>query len=90
MKKNILPVFANMTRLKVINCLTDRPKNVGQLMKICRLSQSAVSQHLSKLKNAGLVQSDKIGKEVYYRLDNNRVGAITRILLNFVREEERR
>ena len=41
---------------------------VGELAEKIDLSQSALSQHLAKLREAGLVESDKRGLMVYYRI----------------------
>jgi DNA-binding transcriptional ArsR family regulator len=40
--------------------------NVGQIVEVSTLSRSAVSHHLKLLRDAGVLQSEKIGKEVYY------------------------
>jgi DNA-binding transcriptional ArsR family regulator len=65
---NFYKVFANPVRTKIIRCLGRREKNVSQIIDVCSLSQSAVSQHLKVLKDAGLVNAVKKGKEIYYSL----------------------
>lgn len=40
--------------------------NVGQLAEVSTLSRSTVSHHLKVLREAGVLQSEKIGKEVYF------------------------
>ena len=47
--------------------------NVGQIVEVSTLSRSAVSHHLKILREAGVLQSEKIGKEVYFWLDKKRV-----------------
>ena len=85
MKKNpyILRAFSSLPRIKLLLCLKEKEKNVSQLIKNCRLSQSAVSQHLTKLKNWGLVSCQKQGKEVYYKLDKKNAAEIAEKLLVF-------
>jgi len=85
MKKNphILRAFSSLPRIKLLRCLKDKEKNVSQLIKTCGLSQSAVSQHLKKLKNWGLVSCYKQGKEVYYKLNKKNVAEIAEKLLVF-------
>jgi len=85
MKKNpyILRAFSSLPRIKLLRCLKEKEKNVSQLIKNCRLSQSAVSQHLTKLKNWGLVSCQKQGKEVYYKLDKKNAAEIAEKLLVF-------
>ncbi len=43
--------------------------NVGQIVEVSTLSRSAVSHHLKILKDAGVLGSEKVGKEVYYWVD---------------------
>lgn len=43
--------------------------NVGQIVEVSTLSRSAVSHHLKLLKDAGVLDSEKIGKEVFYWVD---------------------
>jgi ArsR family transcriptional regulator, arsenate/arsenite/antimonite-responsive transcriptional repressor len=43
--------------------------NVGQIVEVSTLSRSAVSHHLKVLKDAGVLDSEKEGKEVYFWLD---------------------
>jgi len=85
MKKNsyILRAFSSLPRIKLLLCLKEKEKNVGELIKNCGLSQSAVSQHLKKLKNWGLVSCYKQGKEVYYKLNKKNVAEIAEKLLVF-------
>ena len=85
MKKNpyILRAFSSLPRIKLLLCLKDKEKNVSQLIKNCGLSQSAVSQHLKKLKNWGLVSCYKQGKEVYYKLNKKNAAEIAEKLLVF-------
>jgi ArsR family transcriptional regulator len=81
--KNVLRAFSSLPRIKLLLCLKEKEKNVSQLIKNCRLSQSAVSQHLTKLKNWGLVSCQKQGKEVYYKLDKKNAAEIAEKLLVF-------
>src|SRR5688572_32385378 len=43
--------------------------NVGQIVEVSTLSRSAVSHHLRLLKEAGVLQSEKVGKEVHFWVD---------------------
>ena len=40
--------------------------NVGQIAQVSTLSRSAVSHHLKLLREAGVLESEKVGKEVFY------------------------
>ena len=47
--------------------------NVGQIVEVSTLSRSAVSHHLKILRQAGVLDSEKIGKEVYFWLNKKQI-----------------
>ena len=47
--------------------------NVGQIVEVSTLSRSAVSHHLRILRQAGVLESEKIGKEVYFWLNKKQI-----------------
>jgi DNA-binding transcriptional ArsR family regulator len=47
--------------------------NVGQIVAASTLSRSAVSHHLKALREAGVLESEKVGKEVYFWPNANAV-----------------
>ena len=49
--------------------------NVGQIVAASTLSRTAVSHHLRVLTEAGVLEREKLGKEVYFRPDANAVRA---------------
>lgn len=85
MKNDKALVFGSSTRLKLLTCLKEKPKNVSELIKNCGLSQSAVSQHLNKLKSLNLVKSQKKGKEIYYQLTKKSLGELSQKLLVYLK-----
>jgi DNA-binding transcriptional ArsR family regulator len=60
--------------------------NVGQIVEVSTLSRSAVSHHLKLLKSAGVLQSRKVGKEVYYWIDKAFLEGSLSSVLEFIRE----
>lgn len=85
MSNDIYSAFGNSVRVKLITCLSKSSTNVSDLIDNCGLTQSAVSQHLKKLKNAGLVKSEKNGKEVFYSLKYKTSEKIAKDLINLER-----
>ncbi len=85
MDSPVLNSLSNSTRLMLLCCLAKDKKNVRELIDTCGLAQSAVSQHLKKLKSAGLVKDEKYGKFVYYSLANPNVSKIANSLNDFVK-----
>ena len=76
-----LSALANEQRLQILCLLAqDWEMTVGQLNAELDLSQSALSQHLKKLKDQGYVQSRKEGLNVYYRIGKDDVLRILDLL----------
>lgn len=88
MKSQILSSLSNETRLRLILCLSKGEKNVTDLIGNCSLSQSAVSQHLEKLRKANLVKTRRIGKEIYYSLVFGKSSELSDEILSFIEEVE--
>lgn len=61
--------LADPTRRKLLSRLRQRPHGVTELAGHLRVSQPAVSQHLSVLKRARLVRGKRHGRRVVYRAD---------------------
>ncbi len=68
MSYSVIDALANPVRIQLILCLANKEKTVQELIDKCTLSQSAVSQHLMKLKEAKLVKDRKEGRFVYYSI----------------------
>jgi len=64
----LFSALGSETRLRIVRELTECPLCVGALAMRLGVTQSAISQHLTILRNAGLVQSDKQGSFVHYSL----------------------
>ncbi len=88
MENLVVNAFSNTVRIKILCCLANKSRNVQELMTKCNLSQSAVSQHLIKLKNAELVKSTKRGKFVYYSLIDPKAAKIAEMLKAYCEEEK--
>jgi DNA-binding transcriptional ArsR family regulator len=76
----LLKQLANANRLRVLCHLVSGEKTVGELGESVGLSQSALSQHLAKLRDANLVTSDKRGLSVYYRICSMEAQALLLVL----------
>ncbi len=68
MRASILKALAHPTRLFMIEQLSKKSHCVCELTEMVGLNVSTVSKHLSILKNAGLVNVEKKGKQVFYSL----------------------
>ena len=66
-------VFSVETRIRIIELLKGGPLAVNSLAEALGISQSAVSQHLRILKQAGLVADERKGYHIYYSLNKDRL-----------------
>lgn len=60
-------------RLKILNALRDRARNVGELTELLQCSQANVSKHLATLTRYGFVERTAQGTSAYYRIADPRV-----------------
>lgn len=72
----LLRAMANPQRLLVLCHLAESECSVGALQSRLELSQSALSQHLAKLRESGLVQTRRDAQTVYYSLPEGPVRAV--------------
>tara|TARA_B110000908_G_C9968591_1_gene320083 strand:+ start:335 stop:640 length:306 start_codon:yes stop_codon:yes gene_type:complete len=76
----VLKQLANKNRLMILCCLTDQELSVGQLNDQIPLSQSALSQHLAKLRDNQLVSTRRESQTVYYKVDNPKLQSLMKAL----------
>jgi DNA-binding transcriptional ArsR family regulator len=59
--------------------------NVGQIVEVSTLSRSAVSHHLKLLRESGVLQSEKQGKEVYFWIDKAFLETALESVIQYIR-----
>jgi DNA-binding transcriptional ArsR family regulator len=72
----LLKALADPTRLRIVWALTSAERSVGQLAQSVGAHVAAVSQHLARLREAGLVDSRRDGTRIFYRLASDHVRAL--------------
>ncbi len=76
-----LVALGDPVRLQLLALLGDQGRrNVGEIAGNFRLSRPAISHHLKVLKDAGVIDGEKVGQEVYYRLERERIVGSLRAL----------
>ena len=76
----MLKQLGNAGRLRLLCTLVEGASPVSALVEASGLSQSAVSQHLAKLRLAGLVKAERHGQSIHYRLDSDEARALLEAL----------
>jgi len=76
LKAKVFKVFSDPTRLKILEVLREKERNVTEIMDILSMKQSTVSQHLRMLKECGVVNSRRNGREVIYSISDEIINEI--------------
>ena len=64
----LLKALGNERRLVILCSLAEGERSVGELQRLVGLSQSALSQHLARLRRDRLVETRREAQTIYYRL----------------------
>ncbi len=84
-----LTLMGNEKRLAIMGHLMDDELSVGAIAELVDLSQSALSQHLAKLRGLGLVQTRRDRQMIYYSCRSDAVRRLLALLADiFDRDDE--
>lgn len=72
----LLKAMSNEHRLMILCQLLHGEKSVGQLERIVGLSQSALSQHLARLRRDDLVKTRRSAQTIFYSLKGEEAAAV--------------
>lgn len=77
----MLKVLAHPVRLCIVKGLMENGGcNVGHMQNCLNMPQSTVSQHLQKLRTAGIIEGERKGLEIIYRVVDERVVKVVKVL----------
>ena len=68
LQAEVLRTLSSPKRLEILHLLAEGPREVGRLAAELGVSQPNVSQHLAVMRSVGLVEAERDGREVRYRL----------------------
>ncbi len=86
----VAKALAHPTRLRILAMLGDGELCVCQLTAALKLAASTVSAHLAEMRNAGLLEEEKEGRWVHYRVARQGAGArLARSWLRIYAEDPR-
>lgn len=83
----VFALLSDATRLHLLWLLAQGESDVGTLAEHCDASRTAVSQHLAKLRLAGLVETRREGRHVHYSL---RDGHLRRLVMEALSHADHR
>ena len=82
----ICTTFSNPIRLEILDLLRGGELSVSDLVKKTGLTQANISQHLSIMKNKGIVNPSRKGKNIFYALSNPKIVRAFDIIREILRE----
>lgn len=71
---------------KILNKLEAKPSNVGSLYKSLKIEQSVCSSFLAKMRKAGVIVSERKGKEQIYSIDTHGLEGLVNGALNIYKD----
>ena len=81
----LLKVLAHPVRLCIVNGLIKNgPQNVSKMQGCLDMPQSTVSQHLQKLRSAGIITGDRNGLEIIYRVSSEEAEKVVHNLMTII------
>jgi ArsR family transcriptional regulator len=79
----MLKTLAHPVRLCIVNGLLHKGEcNVSYMQSCLGAPQSTISQHLQKLKMAGIIEGRRNGLEIYYQVKDDRVKELIKALFD--------
>jgi DNA-binding transcriptional ArsR family regulator len=78
----VFKALADPTRRRVLQLLRERPMSAGELADHFVVSKPTMSAHFAVLHEAGLIEAEKNGRTIYYRL---KMSVLEDALLGFAR-----
>ena len=84
----VLKALSNETRIKIMCLLMDGEKSTGEIARRTEMRLPAISQHLSKMKAAGLVVSRREAQTIYYKTEDGVGHAIVGTLCDYYNPEQ--
>ena len=85
---SLLKALSNEKRLLIVCALYKGEKSVGELEVIVDLSQSALSQHLARLRADELVSTRRSAQTIYYSLNHEAINSVIKCLCSVYNSKE--
>ncbi|QVQ27735.1 metalloregulator ArsR/SmtB family transcription factor [Achromobacter deleyi] len=83
-EESVFAALASTPRRRILAYLSETPLTAGEIAARFDMTKPSLSKHLQILEHAGLIESQKLGQFVHYRIaDGNLLGTLHNYLLNF-------
>lgn len=81
-------IMGDSTRIKILYALDQKEMCVCDIANVLNMSKSSISHQLSTLRRSNIVKCRKVGKEVYYMLDDEHVRKVIEIGIEHIEHRE--
>ena len=78
--------FGDSTRIKIVSALMAGELCVADIAEVLEISASAISHQLRILRQAKIVRSRRVGKQIYYSIEDNHVGILYTVGMEHIQE----
>ena len=78
--------FGDSTRIKIVSALMAGELCVADIAEVLEISASAISHQLRILRQAKIVRSRRVGKQIYYSIEDNHVGILYSVGMEHILE----
>jgi DNA-binding transcriptional ArsR family regulator len=93
LQADICQTLANPKRLQILSLLKKGELAVGEMVKAMRIAKANLSQHLSIMRQKGILLTRREGTTIYYRLARPKIteacGIMREVLLDSLADQER-
>jgi len=83
---NLCSIFSSPRRLEIIDVLTDKELTVSAILDSMSISKTNLSQHLTLMKDRGIVQTRRDGQHIYYSITNKKIIRAYKLMGEVLRE----
>ena len=78
--------FGDSTRIKIVSALMAGELCVADIAEVLEISASAISHQLRILRQAKIVRSRRVGKQIYYSIEDNHVGILYTVGMEHIQQ----
>lgn len=82
-------ILGDQTRTKILFALNKNEMCVCDIANVLGMSKSSISHQLSTLRKSGIVKCKKIGKEVFYALDDDHVKEVFDVAIEHINHKRK-
>lgn len=77
-------ILGDTTRVKILDALDENELCVCDIANVLNMSKSSISHQLGTLRRSGIVKCRKVGKEVFYTLDDDHVKEVFEVAIEHI------